>query len=48
MFGYREHLGAIRPWLARFSLVSAVGGLIGAVLLTQTEDAEFSRRWCRF
>jgi len=43
MFGYREHFGAIRSWLARFWLVSAVGGFIGAVLLTNTSDAAFSK-----
>ena len=43
MFGYREHMQAIRPWLGRFSLVSALGGLIGAVLLTRTNDAVFAR-----
>ncbi len=35
--------GRIRPWLARFSLVSAVGGIIGAVLLTKTSDALFGK-----
>ena len=43
MFGYRKHLGAIRWWLARFWLVSALGGLIGAVLLTRTNDAVFAK-----
>jgi uncharacterized membrane protein YfcA len=43
MLGYREHMAAIRSWMARFSLVSAVGGLIGAVLLTRTSDAIFSK-----
>jgi hypothetical protein len=43
LYGYREHLGPIRSWMARFWLVSAVGGLIGAVLLTKTSDAVFSK-----
>ena len=43
MYGYREHARAIRSWLARFWLVSVVGGLIGAVLLTRTSDATFSK-----
>ncbi len=42
MFGYREHIAAIRAWLARFWLVSAVGGFLGAVLLTQTSETTFS------
>ena len=43
MYGYREYTAAIRPWLARFSLVSALGGLIGAVLLTRTSDSAFAK-----
>jgi uncharacterized membrane protein YfcA len=43
MFGYREHLPAIRSWLARFWLVSAVGGFLGAVLLTRTSESFFSK-----
>jgi uncharacterized membrane protein YfcA len=43
MFGYREYMPAIRSWLARFSLVSAAGGFIGAVLLTRTNDATFAK-----
>jgi len=42
MFGYREHMTAIRSWMARFWLVSAVGGMIGAVLLTQTSESVFA------
>jgi hypothetical protein len=43
MYGYREHAKAIKSWLARFWLVSAVGGFIGAVLLTQTSEAVFAK-----
>jgi hypothetical protein len=43
MYGYREYANAIKSWLARFWLVSAVGGFIGAVLLTKTSDAVFSK-----
>jgi uncharacterized membrane protein YfcA len=42
MYGYREHARAIREWMARFWLVSSVGGFIGAVLLTKTSDAVFA------
>ncbi|MGB8354483.1 MAG: sulfite exporter TauE/SafE family protein, partial [Chthoniobacteraceae bacterium] len=42
MFGYREHMPAIKNWLAQFSVVSLLGGLIGAVLLTKTSDAAFA------
>jgi uncharacterized membrane protein YfcA len=43
MFGYREHVRAIKSWLARFALVSAVGGLIGAIILTHTKDSLFAK-----
>lgn len=43
MFGYREHVGAIRHWLGRFCLVSVAGGFLGAWLLTHTDDAVFAR-----
>jgi hypothetical protein len=43
MYGYREYAGAIKSWLARFWLVSAIGGFIGAVLLTRTDDAVFAK-----
>ena len=43
MYGYREHAKSIMPWLARFSLVSAVGGFLGAILLTKTSDTVFAK-----
>ena len=43
MFGYREHAKPILSWLARFWLVSVMGGFIGAVLLTNTSDAFFAK-----
>jgi uncharacterized membrane protein YfcA len=43
VFGYRQHLAAIRPWLWRFSLVSLLGGLLGGILLTRTNDRTFSK-----
>jgi len=43
VFGYRQHLGVIRPWLTRFLPVSVVGGLIGSVLLTRTDERIFSK-----
>src|SRR5947208_13440783 len=38
VFGYRQHIAAIKPWLARFTLVSIAGGLIGSIWLTHTSD----------
>ena len=43
IYGYRRHLDPVRPWLWRFAPVSAVGGLIGAVLLTRTSNQTFSK-----
>ena len=43
LFGYRNHLAAVRGWLWRFVPVSIVGGLAGGILLTRTNDAVFAR-----
>ncbi len=43
IYGYRQHLAPIKPWLWRFAFVSTVGGLIGAVLLTRTSNQTFSK-----
>jgi hypothetical protein len=43
IYGYRRHLAPIRPWLWCFAPISAVGGLIGAVLLTCTSSETFSK-----
>jgi uncharacterized membrane protein YfcA len=43
IYSYRRHLPAVRPWLWRFAPVSLVGGLIGGVLLTRTEEKTFSK-----
>jgi uncharacterized membrane protein YfcA len=42
MYGYREHLATVRPWLWRFVPVSIAGGLIGSILLTRTKDEVFA------
>ncbi len=42
IYGYREHLGPIKPWLWWFAPVSVLGGLVGAVLLTHTSNTTFS------
>src|SRR5438876_11417364 len=38
IYGYRQHLPAVKPWLWRFVPISIVGGLIGAILLTFTSN----------
>jgi uncharacterized membrane protein YfcA len=43
LYGYRQHLEPVRPWLWRFVPVSLAGGLAGSVLLTVTSNATFSR-----
>jgi uncharacterized membrane protein YfcA len=43
IFGYRQHLTAVSPWLWRFIPASILGGLLGASLLTRTSDAMFAR-----
>src|SRR6266436_1519728 len=43
IYGYRQHLPAVKPWLWRFVPISIVGGLIGAILLTFTSNKTFSR-----
>lgn len=41
LYGYRGHLSAVRPWLKMFAPVSIIGGLLGAWLLTQTNETFF-------
>jgi hypothetical protein len=43
MFGNRQYIKAITPWLWRFLPASILGGLIGSALLTRTTDQTFSR-----
>jgi uncharacterized membrane protein YfcA len=43
IFGFRRQIGAVRQWLGRFALVSAVGGWLGSVLLARTSDRVFSQ-----
>jgi len=43
VFGYRNRLDAVKPWLWRFIPVSIVGGLLGSILLTHTSERTFSK-----
>jgi uncharacterized membrane protein YfcA len=43
IYGYRQHLQAVKPWLWRFTPASLLGGLVGSVLLTLTSNKTFSR-----
>jgi len=43
VFGYRNRLDAVKPWLWRFIPVSIAGGLLGSILLTHTSEKTFSK-----
>jgi len=43
VFGYREPIRQVRPWLQRFIPVSLLGGLLGGILLTRTDERVFAR-----
>jgi uncharacterized protein len=43
IYGYRQHLGPVKPWLRRFVPISLLGGILGAVLLTLTSNKTFSK-----
>lgn len=43
VLGYRRILPAVWKWIRMFAVVSVVGGLIGAVLLTKTPEQVFAR-----
>jgi len=43
LYGFRQHLNWVKEWLARFAIVSLIGGLAGAWLLTVTSDKMFAR-----
>ena len=43
IYGYRQHLPAVKSWLWCFTPVSLLGGLLGSVLLTFTSNKTFAR-----
>lgn len=43
VYGFRQQIPAVMPWLKRFLPVSLLGGLIGGVLLTKTREEVFAR-----
>src|SRR5438477_10564541 len=43
IYGYRQHLEPVKPWMWRFLPVSLAGGLIGSVLLTFTSNRTFAK-----
>ena len=43
IFGFRQHIAEIKPWLGRLIPVSLIGGGIGSWLLIHTSDNVFAR-----
>jgi uncharacterized membrane protein YfcA len=43
LYGYRSHLSVVKPWLKNFAPVSIAGGLLGAWLLTRTNEKVFDQ-----
>ncbi len=43
MFGNRQYIKPVLPWLKRFLPVSLLGGLLGSTLLTHTSNQIFSK-----
>ena len=43
LYGYRNHLSAVKPWLKNFAPASIAGGLLGAWLLTRTNEKFFDQ-----
>ena len=43
VYGYREPIRAVQPWLKRFVPVSLLGGLLGGILLTVTKEETFAK-----
>jgi len=43
IYGFRQHLPAVKPRLWRFTPVSLLGGLLGSVLLTFTSNKTFAK-----
>ena len=43
IYGYRQHLYAVRKWLRRFVPVSLLGSVVGSILLTITSAQTFSK-----
>ena len=43
VYGYCRQIAAVKPWLKRFVPVSLLGGLLGGILLTHTEEKVFAK-----
>lgn len=43
VYGYREHMPTVRAWGRQFGVISVIGGLSGAILLTRTSEKTFAQ-----
>jgi uncharacterized membrane protein YfcA len=43
VYGFRRQIAAVQDWMKRFLPVSLLGGLIGGILLTHTQEKVFAR-----
>ncbi len=43
VYGYRRQVSEVKAWLKYFVPVSLIGGLIGSILLTTTQEVVFAR-----
>jgi len=43
LYGYRQHLNAVKPWLWRFVPISLLGSALGGILLIYTSNRVFSK-----
>ncbi len=43
VYGYREHMPTVRAWSRQFGVISVIGGLAGAILLTRTSEETFAQ-----
>src|SRR5262245_12099612 len=42
LYGYRNKIETVKPWLRRFTLVSLIGSVTGSLLLTHLGEKVFS------
>src|SRR3989442_2111522 len=40
VYGFRQQIAPVKPWLKRFLLGSVLGALVGGILLTRTREAD--------
>ncbi|HEY0455445.1 MAG TPA: sulfite exporter TauE/SafE family protein [Verrucomicrobiae bacterium] len=43
IYAFRKQLAAVKPWLKRFVPISLLGGLVGSILLTHTQEKVFAK-----